>query len=382
MFRHFKLSLAAMVMLGIGAAVVQAGKPVKPPLPPLPPVRYQVQFWTVPAVTGNVYLGDVYDTNSALQTVGSCWIDTNGDGYTDETHAYLYDPIQDADFAVDLNSVVLGIPVVSGIPAGWSIRKATAINENRQIVAYIEPIAAPLTKLQPVMIDMNQTPWTMYELPDRSFTDYSLPGDINDSGDIVVRYQRNDETFGHYVFNFDPLFSFNFDPSTGDPSPLDLGIVTSLGNHPRINNVREIVGTEGSVDGYRLTLGGPLERFAGLLPFSLNEDGAFCGVATVKRANYGFVYSTSLELISGLGGARDLNMSRDVVNAQYLYHPTYGRLSVKDLLDPVDPDSSRIVLSGDLHCQTMTDRMLGTNFPVLTGSYQGIGVQFLPVPAP
>ncbi len=195
MLCRFRIQLAALVMLGLSATAVFAGKPVKNPPPPQP-VESQVQFWSVASVAGgNVTVGDIYDTNSKLQTVGSCVIDYNSDGVTDATHGILYDPSVDTQYAIDLNTIV------SNIPPAWAIRKASAINEVGQIAAYIEPIAAPPCCSAATGHDwyLDQTPPKMYAVPDRDFTSYSLPGDINDWGDIAVRYQRTNGTFGHYV---------------------------------------------------------------------------------------------------------------------------------------------------------------------------------------
>ncbi len=370
MLRRFQIPIAALLMLGLSATSLHAGKPGSNPPPPPPPlpVKYQVQFWTV---SGASSVSDVYDTNNQSQTVGSCIV--NNDGSV--PHAFLYDPNVDPEFAVDLNTIV------SNIPIGWSIRKATAINNVGEIVAYIEPIGAPLSELQPILIDMNQFPPVMYLVPDREFTTYSLPGDINDWGDIVVRYQRADGSTGHYVFNFDPL--------SGLSTPQDLGIVTSSGNHPQINNFREVVGQRKDIDGYRLTLNGSREDFTGYAPLAINENGDFSGTARVSTGkrnsftNCAFVYGNLPEIFTDIPSAVDLNESRDFVWPSYLHHSNYGKLTIKDLLDVNHPDSSLLITSTYLGCHTITDRVLGTDFPVLTGSaiISGSvrGIQLFPV---
>jgi hypothetical protein len=346
----------------------QSGKP-KPA--PLPPVRYQVQLWTVPGFT----VSEVNDTNNQCQTVGAAAADLNGDQVLD-FHGFIYDPAIDPEAGIDLNDIVVGIP------NGWNIRKATAINEVGQIAAYIEPTGNPtLTVLQAVVIDMNQLPPTLQVIPDRAFTDYSVAGDINDLGYVTARYIRADGAWGHYAYNaYDP------DPAT---AIVDLGVSVASGEYPKINNSGVIVGPLSNGNGYRASLNSGFQVLSGLLPRAINENNAFCGTAIVattksKRTEQcAFVYDTSLILNKIAYSALDLNQSLDsVVYYSWLNHGTYGNLVIKDLLDPRDPDSSLI----SPNCATMTDRDPITNFPVLCGTAAiggaNMGILLNPVPAP
>ncbi len=351
----------------------QAGKPKQPALPP---VRYQVQLWTVPGAINY----DVTDTNNQRQTVGSVGVDLNGDGLGDASRGFLYDPDIDLEVGVDLNDVVVDIPV------GWYIRKATAINEVGQITAHIEPIAnmtgsTSLSVLQAVVIDMNQFPPSLQAIPDRAFTVYSVAGDINDFGDVTVRYKKADSTWGHYVYNV-----YDTDPATAID---DLSVSAAGAQDPKINNSRVIVGQLSNGNGYRISSTGVFEALPGLLPHAINENSAFCGTAIVTTtkprgtANYAFVYDTALTVNKIANTAMDLNTSLDsVVFYYWLNHRTFGNLNIKDLLDPRDPNSSLIAPS----CKTMTDRDPLTNFPIL-GGYANIGgismgIHLIPVPAP
>jgi len=169
--RRVPLGSAALLLLALVLNLAPTAPPVyaqgkgKPggggSVPPPPPVKYQIQFWSIP---GAIEIDDIYDTNNSGQTVGSYRIDLDGDGVFDTWHGYLYDPEINAQWGVDLNDIV------QNIPAGWSIRKATAINAFGQIAAYITPIDAPLSQVQAVVIDMNEELTTMYFLPDRDFT--------------------------------------------------------------------------------------------------------------------------------------------------------------------------------------------------------------------
>ena len=108
MHNPLRQSVVLVVLSSLAASAVLAAKPPKnPPPPPLPPVRYQIQYWTIP---GAIEVQDIYDTNSAGQTVGSFRIDLNGDGISDASRAYLYDPSVDTEFGIDLNLLVSNIP--------------------------------------------------------------------------------------------------------------------------------------------------------------------------------------------------------------------------------------------------------------------------------
>lgn len=348
---------------------VQAGKPTPPS--PLPPVRYQVQLWTVP---GAINL-ELRDTNNQMQTVGAAAVDLDNNGVSDSYHSFLYDPAIALGGGIDLNDIV------AGIPAGWHIRKATAINEVGQITAYIafgESVSTS-NELQAVVIDMTTATPSLHVIPDRDFTVYSLAADINDFGDVTVMYRKADGTWGHYVYNV-----YNSNPVE---AIVNLQVSADIDGLPRINNHGVIVGRLNSGNGYRTSLNGGFETFSGLRPIAINENDAFCGTASVTTSKprgtalYAFVYDTSLNLNTIANSAIDLNESLDsVVFYYWLNHRTFGNLNIKDLLDPRDPNSSLIAP----HCNTMTDRDPVTNFPILggTATIGGIskGIHLIPVP--
>lgn len=376
MLRTCKLLLIAIVALGLSADFAVAQKPGKGGGgPALPPVRYQVQFWTIP---GAIYVGELNDTNSVGQTVGSFEFDRDGDGQTDTIRAYLYDPSVDLEYGIDLNLIV------AGIPPDWEIRKATAINEFGQIAGYIAPATANMgspTLLQAVMIDLNPTIPVLHVLPDRSFTTYSMAGGINDGGDLVVNYQNAVGSWGHYVYNFDP--------AAGITEPYDLWITSSAGSRPKINNNRQVVGRVGDWDGFRMSWSGGTEFFTGLFNIAaINENGSFCGRARVAKSGnrfseMPFLYSTSLETYNvGSYTAYDLNASLDFITVYTLHHRNLGALAILDLLDPADPDSAIVRTGPPLYVFRMTDRDSVTNFPRLTGQHGGVGVTLTPVPVP
>ena len=347
----------------------------------LPPVRYQVQLWTVSGAT----VQQVFDTNNQLQTVGSCLVDLDSDGVDDSQHGFLYVPAITPGVGVDLNDIV------DGIPNGWTIRRASAISESGlQIAAHIGfgESLFPSNELQAVVIDMNPLIPVLHLIPDRAFTGYSYSGDINDGGDVVVTYRRENGTYGHYLYNV-----YNSNP----PTEIS-GVEMTPDNHQpaKINNNGVIVGHRNSNDGYRRSAFGLFEEFPGLRPTAINENGAFCGGATVTTtkprgtANYAFVYDTSLTLNKFSSSAGDLNKSLDSVlfGGSWLNHRTFGNLTIINLLDPRDSDSS---LVSSLFCNTMTDRdpdpsLLVTNFPALGGTANiggiDMGMHLIPVPAP
>ncbi len=383
MLRRFRIPFATLLMLGLSATALHAGKPgSNPPPPPPQPIKYQVQFWNVPGGTKNF---SVLDTNNSGQTVGYYTIGVNSDGITLVQRAFLYDPDVNTLLAFDLNDIG-----VIGLEPGWTIREAKAINEVGQIAVAIVPINdLKTTFVQSAIIDLNQTPPTLYTIDDEYV--YSAPGDINDWGDMVVKYKREDGSFGHYVTSFDLTNGFS--------RPVDLLVVTSNARGPRINNMRDIVGSRGTFDAYRTTWDGQLtwngqrQNFSGLIPYSLNENGEFSGTAIVSTGkgknsttNYAFVHGVSTDVFTDMSSSLDLNESQDFVNPSYLYHRNYGKLAIKDLLDTNHPDSSLLVTSTFMECYTMTDRVPGTDFPVLTG-YAIVGgmpvfFQLFPVAAP
>ncbi len=381
MLRTCKLLLTTIVALGLSTSLATTalaqgkGKPGKGGGgSTLPPVRYQVQFWTIP---GAIYIGQVSDTNSFGQTVGSFEYDRDGDGRSDTLRAYLYDPDVDPAYRVDLNLIV------AGIPGGWEIRNATAINEVGQIAGYIAPATSTLgspTLLQAVMIDLAQNPPQLYAVPDGTFTTYSIAGGINDWGDLIATYQNADGSWGYYIYNFEP--------AAGIIEPYDLGISASGSSRPKINNLRQVVGRVGDWDGFRMSWSGGTEFFTGLNIAAINHRGNFCGRAIVslrgnKFSEMPFLYSASLETHNvGSYTANDVNESLDFITVYTLYHRTLGALNILDMLDPADPDSVIVRTGPAMYIYCMNDRDSVTNFPRLAGQHGGVGVTLTPVSVP
>ncbi len=335
----------------------------------LPPVRYQVQFYSIPGLDAEINYGD---TNTKLQTVGRA---RTRDGLA---FAYYYDPAVDPENAVILNSVV------SGIPDGYSIRAATAINEFGEISVNVEPVNSPGEFYLTGMVDMNQVPPQLHIVPDRSFTEFSVPGDINDWGDLSVYYVNADGTTGYYVYNFNP--------ASGIAAPIDLGLYNSGASHPFINNARQIVCRVNN-EALRLSWDGSTERFGDLEPWGITESGGFGGVARVSTSkrnggsstsNYSFLVDTALEIRTDTEGALDLNDSFDYVSKGKLYHRQLGTFSIYDLLDKSDPDAAS--MSTNPYCFMIGSRDAVTNFPTLVGTSYATtpnrGFVLIPVPAP
>jgi hypothetical protein len=149
--RYFFVAIALLLSATLTVSVYAkkggngggGGKPggEDPPPVELPPVRYQIQFFDMPAPTERV---QVFGISELGQVVGG-YSDLGGLGWK----PFLYDPAIDIAHAVDLNAIVLGIP------DGWVIRQATAINAFGDISVYIQPTATPGEFLQAAMIDMS-----------------------------------------------------------------------------------------------------------------------------------------------------------------------------------------------------------------------------------
>jgi hypothetical protein len=335
----------------------------------LPSVRYQIQFYSIPGMNLAI---NYRDTNSKLQTVGRAYTPAG------INYAYYYDPAIDPAYAVVLNSVV------SGIPDGCSIRAATAINEVGQISVIVEPVSSPGGLYQAGMVDMNQNPPRLFIVPDRNFTNYSAPGDINDWGDLSISYRNAVGTTGYYVYNFNP--------ASGIIDPTDLGLESSVASHPFINNARQIV-CRVSNEALRISWDGSTERFGDLEPWGITESGGFGGVARVSSSKrgggssesiYAFLVDASLEIRTDTEGALDLNDSFDYVSKNKLYHRQLGTFQIYDLIDKTDPDAA--LMSTNPYCFMIGSRDGVTNFPTLVGASLGTtpnrGFVLIPVPAP
>jgi hypothetical protein len=356
-----------------------------------PPVLYQIQYFDMP----NLEYGEITDANNSGQVVGWYAFDLDGDGAGETWRAFLYDPALDADQAIDLNLIV------AGIPDGWAIRKANAINKWGDIAAYLEPIASggSLTELEAGMIDMNAVdPLTgenipqLHIIPDSSLTSYSVVKDMNDLGDIVVNFKREDGSRGNYLYNFG-LYAAYLEILT----PFNL-LVNTMSDGPFINNERQIVGV--ILDGtsnypykYSFNNGG-YETFPTITPTSiggLNDLGDFSGTTSLKvrksrTRNVAYVMGTVLEVFDSMKWAGSINKTSDFVNSGQLYHQTHGLLIPSNLIDPDDADASIWNASNSNAISTLSDRDPLTGFPKLYGRsyvYDGnYSAHFILTPVP
>jgi hypothetical protein len=178
-------SLAAAMVLSLAAATALAGKPPKnPPPPPPPPVIYTLQVYDMPTTEA----GPVTIYNSDIASDGTIvgYFKQNG-----VNHAYLYNSATDQAF--NLNDVG-----VIGLPSGWRIAAALAINNHGCVVGAIEEIANPGT-WRGYILDIWGSPPLLTTLPDGP--DHTYPKGINDKMEIVgVRLGANGRYRG-YVFN-------------------------------------------------------------------------------------------------------------------------------------------------------------------------------------
>ncbi len=353
-----------------------------PPAVELPPVRYQIQFFESPYQDASFNIRGV---NNSGQVVGRIYHDV--DGIATQS-AFLYDSLINPTHAIDLNTIV------AGIPEGWKLRNAVAINSVGDIATYLIKNNEATKITQAAMIDMSATPPQLHLIPDSFILNEGFSNeethttDMNDFGDIVSRFKREDGTFGAYVYNF----GF-YDPALKTEKPIGLGLNITFTwlfiNNPTIDRDFQIVGVQ---DGtlFRDTRGGALETFSPILDestgdivellsaYDINDAGEFCGTT---RINYPkkikgrssefqmYVMGNSLETFQvEVAGNQKLNESSDFVSRGEFYHRSWGLWSAAELLDATDPDAA--IWAGAVagyRFDQINDRDNVTDFPQLFG---------------
>lgn len=369
-----------------------------PPEVELPPVRYEIRFFHSSDTSWSTF--EIRDNNDSGQAVGSY--------YDGQTHrAYLYDITADSRNMYELNDIV------SGLPVGWSIRKATGINSSGEISGIIEPIDAPGQNYRPIVIDGDLF---VHVLEDPIFTDHTAAAGINDMGDVVGWFQQSDGTHRLFVYSLasgavdlevNVLNSASYPILINNPV-IDVG----QDGEPVILAEAQIVGAVRGEPGvpdnapFRLTIGGALETFEG--PFSdggsgislhapqcMNDLGAIGGsyyfrypkkVKGWNGEDRGYILGNSLDTIrrpdsaefslAESFGVHRLNNNGDFIAGKPLYHTDWGFVNIEDLLlRPTDPEDAAIFdtvsFAWAFECKWqlagMTERDSATGFPMLYG---------------
>jgi hypothetical protein len=319
--------------------------------PPTQPFKYAIDLIDVPPGWDSVGGQSI---NENRQIVGSGSI-TLEDG-SSLTRPFLYDPML-GSAAIDLNTIA------TGVPEGWSIRQAIQINSSGHIAGWIQQDGADELTIAPIVINELGV---VDELPDPGGDNFAASTGINDLGDVVVTYRRQDGTFGAYVYNPWEL-----------KGPIDLGLNdTFIGPNFKINNLLQVFGENGEAQIFRATIDPTYSEFSleiidtvtdqttgeTATILSLNEAtpwGLFCGSAEVlvpvnkKRfvtERRAFVYDGEFRTLPQLGDrATTMNDSGDVAYGgdildEGLVLPSGAdqALRIVDLLDPEDPNTSAV----------------------------------------
>ena len=382
--RYLFCAIALLLSAVFTVSVQAKGKPGGGDPPPNVGVEYTAQFIAMPNLGSNPI---VQGLGPQGDVVGGYY-----DADSGQSRAFLH--IYGSDVALDLSDL-------AGIDrnAGWWIRRATGINSSGDISAYAEFEATP-GFYQAVMIELSSTPTHVHVLPDAALSDYSVATDINDVGDIVCKYRKEDGHSGDYIYNFG-----TYGAGLAIHPPMDLGVSHSVNLWPMLTNPTfdhntRVIGFEGdeynsSENIYRWELGVVGRQSIGdfvdgdgnlvhLMARGINADGHLCGYAQITypskikgRTGEGraFVMGEAIDSLqtpfrSGNGGA-DLNLAHDFVQSNgMLYHQSEGLLDPLELL--VRDDKNFISAGGyQLNLYRISERdMTTTNFPTLVGSVQ------------
>lgn len=264
---------SAMILAAISSTLFGA-KPPKddppPPETPLPPIVYLSQDFNPPTATVRSILNDM---NNGGECVG------NYDTPEGERHAWLFDPFIDADTAVDLNDIG-----AVGVPEGWVIASAVGINDLGAIVGYLTHLGN-LNVRRGYVLDLSTNPPVLGLLPDQDPTwVIAIASKINENGDVYGAFQRNDGTWGTYLFN--PGL---YGPTDLVPEVIDENVFSIYGdgnlNNPSANVPTQVVGTfnnitPGAPYGFLYTrgigIGFPYDDQR-LLNLRINDAGTICG---------------------------------------------------------------------------------------------------------
>jgi hypothetical protein len=350
---RFQRIIACLTVTVAAALLFLGGNPrgvvAKPPgggggggTPPLPAVRYRIKFVALP---GNAASGPlINDMNNWGQVVG--WYSPDGQNRT----AFLYDPVVDANQALDVNTIV-----AAGIPDGWRVASLVGINDWMVAVGYIAQIGSDPMQVRPVAIDLAAANPVVDLLPDVG-VDYSYGKHINENGDIMGVYKTADGD--SLAWGFNPgLYGDPQQRVWRDGSPLDLCDETPLPlplsgnaqffimNNPVGDRPAQIFGpdTQKLSDAvpFRYTLGDAApERFPALdlvwWPGALNDSGTFCGLLNASGTDAPFRYNTALDQLPALSQqTQDMNESGDLIFYDVLYRDDwqqYGYVKIDDLV--------------------------------------------------
>jgi hypothetical protein len=427
--------LSLSVVLASTAAPLYAqgkGKPggggsnPPPPPPVVPyPVRYEIRFFQRP--DGSAQPLYILDSNNNGQAVGYYPAVINGV----TTHrAFFYDAFGDNPRQVtDLTQVV------TGLPEGWTVRRATGINQYGEMSAYIEQANSNPLVIRAVVIDVDLS---VHIIPDELLSDYTAAYDINDDGDVVGFYRNADQERLAYVYSrtANQVFDLQLPVSvSADISPL-------LINNPIVDeegNILEDAQIAGSLPfpgrrlnraPFRMTLGGAIEvfdesYFDGDVEIqleaanALNDRGEIGGAyyyrfpkkvkgwagetrayvmgASGVLSTYGRPDSADFSMAEPFGVCR-LNSHGDFIagnnlGGKPLMHQEWGYVNIEDmLLRPTDPIDAAfydtVSFAWILECKW---RLAGigdrddTGFPMLFGVVEFLGephVGFMLTPVP
>jgi hypothetical protein len=361
---------------------------------PLPPIRYHIQFWDVPN-PGGVRIPQ--SMNNHGQVVGH-YKDTVG-----QNRAFLYDSIL-PETALDLEELIGG----RGIPVGWSIRGAMAINRHGLVVGALGPSDNGPARAA-FVLDLNAESPEVIQLPNWGEWSYYIAVGINDAGDILgVARDPDDGTY--LLFFYNPTYAALplFLPGAGS---------TRVGGGCFLNNQvgelpAQVGGTlnDGSDTPFRWTPAtGDLRVFSGLnneFVFGMNDSGTMCGYtdvttssgsgknATTTTQRYPMRLSTlPANVLTRAPGqsARSINAAGDVlISNGTIYRDDWGAfgnyVDVNKLVVGT-PDDLAIWSSADSKIWWyMNDRRTANDCGQIMGSLSinGVLFQFLlsPVPAP
>ena len=346
------LAAAAVALFVSGSTLFAAkgggGKPPKDDPPPpaeLPDVRYRIKL-IEPAVnangTGSPWINYI---NNLGQVVGKYQAE-------DGTRMFLYDPRCDCDQAFDMNAIV-----TAGIPDGWRLRSALAINDYMVVVGNMEEISTG--QVRPIAIDLAADNPVVDLLPAVD-VDKSHAIEINENGDILGMVELVDGLDASWIYN-PGLYGDPSDRDARDPGPLDMSTVSPelflLGsradlfqlNNPVGERPAQIAGVD--VDGvaFRYTLGDaepegfPEVNLDGYVA-GLNDAGTFCGLhrgpkvkGQIKvdpfRFNPSFEPSLELLPMDDREQIYGMNSSEDLISAySYVYHNDWGWVAIDDLV--------------------------------------------------
>ncbi len=363
-WKWFLFPILGIALLAAGLVQVEAGKPAPPPPPPIPPVLYGIQFWYIPQ--GDVSYAN--RMNNSGHVVG--WWATS-DGSVDR-HGYLYDPSINGDptVAIDLNK----LPGITGIPDGWWIGSGVGINDDGIVVGYL---SATDTNVRQGYILNTKAAAPVLELLPNPPSSYSMCMRVNNIGDVLVAYQRDNGPWGAQIYRWGT-----------DKSVVDLGAdITSI-DTLSLNNFTQVAlrvvdgTTYGAPCRWSLETGQfePIPSTSTFFGYgnAINDSGTVCGRTTAKPPKgsssfYPFRYTNSLEVLwDGRGlGADAINAAGDlacvnsaVAGDSYVYQDALRTFySIDSLIDRKNNGAADLALwdaASSPSALLMNDRKTGS----------------------